>query len=255
MALPGWGSPASVVQIHAALEGAALLFFAALVVFDILAHLNKGREVILERIGLICFGIAVLAEIVAFPYSRRNDALSAQATHDADKRIAELNKEAQDAQKETEQLRKDAEGLKKQAEDERSARTKLEGEIQPRTLSKTQIADLRRLLHPLAGTNVDLMSYPGDAEAVRLGLQLGSIFTEERLNVQGGLGRALGSADAVTIGVQIYAPASESDRRQTLFSALHDGAGLEMARTQPTSGPGTPIVVLIGVKPLPQSAK
>ncbi len=63
MALPGWYSLPSVVDIHATLEGIAVAFFVALVVFDVLAHLNKKRELLLERIALVCFAIAVLAEV------------------------------------------------------------------------------------------------------------------------------------------------------------------------------------------------
>lgn len=99
MALPGWGSLTSVVSIHSSLEGWALVFFALLVVFDVWAHLDKKHELILERVGLICFGDAILAEILAYPYSRRNEFLSNEAARDAERRIALLNKEAGDARK------------------------------------------------------------------------------------------------------------------------------------------------------------
>jgi len=105
--LLGWNSLSSVIEIHASLEGAALISFAALVVFDVLAHLNKKREILFERIGLVCFGIAVLAEICAYPYSRRIDTLSAEATAAAEGKIAALNKEAGDARRDGEQLKKD----------------------------------------------------------------------------------------------------------------------------------------------------
>jgi hypothetical protein len=89
MALPGWESPSSVVTIHATLEASALIFFAALVVFDVSAHLNKRQELVLERLGLVCFGIAVLAEILAYPYSRRNDFLSEEITKQISARLAD----------------------------------------------------------------------------------------------------------------------------------------------------------------------
>jgi len=46
--------------------------------FDVLAHRtdDKTKERVLERIALYLFGIAVLAEIVAYPYGQRNDTLS-----------------------------------------------------------------------------------------------------------------------------------------------------------------------------------
>jgi hypothetical protein len=74
-----WDNLDAVRQLHSFLEGWALIFFALLVLFDALAHLaeeNKPRAKILERIGLVCFAVAVLAECLAYPYSLRNDTLS-----------------------------------------------------------------------------------------------------------------------------------------------------------------------------------
>jgi hypothetical protein len=97
MALPGWYSLSSVLEIHATLEGIAVAFFVALVVFDVAAHLDKKHEIILERVALFCFAIAVLGEVCAYPYSRRIDSLSKDAAEVTDGRIAVLNKEAGDA--------------------------------------------------------------------------------------------------------------------------------------------------------------
>ena len=55
------------------------MFFALLVLFDVLAHVYEDRQrraKFCERIGLWCFGVAVLAEIVAYPYGQRNDTMS-----------------------------------------------------------------------------------------------------------------------------------------------------------------------------------
>jgi hypothetical protein len=75
-----WSSIDSVRSVHSTLEGGAIVFFALLVLFDVLAHLSddthKERAKRFERIGLCCFGVAVLAELIAYPYSRRNDELS-----------------------------------------------------------------------------------------------------------------------------------------------------------------------------------
>jgi hypothetical protein len=87
MIFPDWNSLESVRSAHSDLEGAALVFFALLVVFDVLAHFaeeNKIRGRLFEKIGLCCFAVAVLAEIVAYPYGQRNDALSAQIIRSLD---------------------------------------------------------------------------------------------------------------------------------------------------------------------------
>jgi hypothetical protein len=56
----------------------ALLFFALLVLFDVLAHLSKddGRKSVLDKMALGFFAVAVLAEVIAYPYGQRNDTLS-----------------------------------------------------------------------------------------------------------------------------------------------------------------------------------
>ena len=78
--IPDWNSLDSVRRAHSDLEAAALVFFALLVLFDILAHLSTDdkKKTLLEKIGLCCFAIAVLAEVVAYPYGQRNDTLSGQ---------------------------------------------------------------------------------------------------------------------------------------------------------------------------------
>jgi hypothetical protein len=75
-------------------------FFAALVLFEVAAHLatDHNRENTLDKIGLVCFAIAVIAEICAYPYSRRNDEFSGLE-------IASLNIDASAARLETETLK------------------------------------------------------------------------------------------------------------------------------------------------------
>jgi hypothetical protein len=137
MALPGWNNPSFVQSIHSSLEGAALLFFAALVLFDVMSHFAERASAAkyLERFGLACFGVAILAEIFAYPYSRRNDELTSM-------KIAELNLEADKAMERASlaneranKIAKDSEGLKKQAEDERLARARIEKSMEWRHLS------------------------------------------------------------------------------------------------------------------------
>ena len=76
--IPDWNSLDSVRRAHSHLEAVALAFFALLVLFDVLAHLSKdeSRKTLFEKIGLCFFAVAVVAEIAAYPYGQRNDALS-----------------------------------------------------------------------------------------------------------------------------------------------------------------------------------
>lgn len=124
--LPDWNSLDSVRRAHSDLEFAAIVFFALLVVFDVLAHFaeeNKKRETLLERIGLCFFAVAVLSEMAAYRYGQRNDALSAQV-------IVSLDAKAQDASDKADHAKTTADGAKIKADaagvDADQAQTKAE---------------------------------------------------------------------------------------------------------------------------------
>jgi hypothetical protein len=65
--LPGWDSSTAVSKIHENLEFAALVFFGALVALESIAHFEPPRHKLIQRIGLACFGFAVLMEFIAYP--------------------------------------------------------------------------------------------------------------------------------------------------------------------------------------------
>lgn len=99
ISIPDWNSLDSVRHAHSELEAAALVFFALLVLFDVLAHLSKDekRTTLLEKIGLGFFAVAVLAEVVAYPYGQRNDTLSAQVIGSLDAKSREASTNASNA--------------------------------------------------------------------------------------------------------------------------------------------------------------
>jgi hypothetical protein len=102
VALPGWYSLPSVVDIHATVEGIAVL----------------------------------LAEVVAYPYSRRIDTLSKEASVTTEGRIAALNKEAGDARKragEAESTGKQL-GVELELEKQKTARFQKEADVARLTL-------------------------------------------------------------------------------------------------------------------------
>jgi hypothetical protein len=97
--LPNWNSLDSVRRVHSDLEFAAIIFFALLAFFDVLAHLSedKKKEKILEKIGLTFFALAVLAEFVAYPYGQRNDTLSANIIGSLDVKASDAESKAESA--------------------------------------------------------------------------------------------------------------------------------------------------------------
>src|ERR1700758_831230 len=97
--IPDWKSLESVRSAHNDFEGAALIFFAVLVVSEALAHLtnDEKRARMFDRIGIVFFAIAVLAEIAAFPYGQRNDTLSEQLIGSLDNKARQPSNNASKA--------------------------------------------------------------------------------------------------------------------------------------------------------------
>ena len=68
--LQDWNSLDSVRRANSDLEGAALVFFALLVVSEAMAHISKDEKkesTFSDALGIACFFVAVLSEIVAYP--------------------------------------------------------------------------------------------------------------------------------------------------------------------------------------------
>ena len=97
--IPDWNSLDSVRHTHNELEAIALLFFALLVVLDVTAHLSEEgkKKMLLEKFALGFFAIAVLSEIVAYPYGQRNDTLSEQIIGSLDTKAREASANASGA--------------------------------------------------------------------------------------------------------------------------------------------------------------
>jgi hypothetical protein len=147
----GWNSMETVQSVHAWLEGGALVFFAGLVVFDVLAHLKTGNEKQFEKIGLVCFAVAIFMEIIAYPYSRKYDQLASM-------RIAELNEHASANEKEAALLRK-------VAQDESLARLRLEAELAWRRISKESQSTTASRLARLSSQMAQISYSAADLEA------------------------------------------------------------------------------------------
>lgn len=103
-----------------------------------LAHLNEKHKTLFERIALVCFGVAVLAEVCAYPYSRRTDALSKEANIATDGRIAALNRDAGDANERSKHLEASNMqlGIDLEAEKQKTARFQREAEEARLALAK-----------------------------------------------------------------------------------------------------------------------
>ena len=192
MFIPGWNSLDSVRRVHGDLELIALVFFALLVLFEVLAFLEKEhtKKILLEKIVLWFFAVAVLAELIAYPYGQRNDTLSGQeigsldikaqrAADNASKAVADSStaisqakdaagaaatakKEADAVAKETARIRGTVEVVGKKAEQINQAL----GEAQY-FLGSPELRDpekLRKDLAPFKGKSAIFKSYKNDGD-------------------------------------------------------------------------------------------
>jgi hypothetical protein len=79
--LPDWNSLDSVRNAHSHLELWAIWLFVILVVCDVVAHfIEDDRKELAKRFvrfGLLCFALALVAELFAYRYGQRSDELSA----------------------------------------------------------------------------------------------------------------------------------------------------------------------------------
>lgn len=258
--IPDWTSLESVRNAHGLLEGGALIFFAALVVFDVLAHLYEDehmeRAKLFERIGLCCFAVAILAEAAAFPYSRRNDFLSDQENAAQKREIAMLENS-------TQRLKTDAEIAHKQAEDEATARVKIEARVAWRRLTKRQEEEIGSSLgHRFSNQGVSLWYGAGDTESSWFAADIAdALRTAQTLRVyppagllslqeSGRLGQPIKRAET---GVIVQT--TKDDRSRSLANAIVRELTVRgfdaMRQTDPPFDPNPTPQVWVNVEPRP----
>ena len=194
-----WNSLDSVRKIHSRLEFWAIVFFMLLVFADTLALRYEEKHPARSRrfagIGLWVFGIAVLMELVAYPFGQRNDTLAEQANAQQQQSIAILQAEAGDAkariadaearattaeaQVATAKAASDAASAKAEsfrldiaraneraadatqtAEADRLARIKMEQQLKARSLTEEQQRRFVASIKPFAGTPYELAVNP-----------------------------------------------------------------------------------------------
>jgi hypothetical protein len=231
----------------------------------------------LERIGLICFGVAVLAEVCAYPYSRRGDTLSSQAN-------AALNKEAGDARREAgsaieragkaardageandraSKNEKEAATLRKRAEDEAMARVRIEARVAWRRLTAQQKADIGSALGGrFSNQGVSFWYSAGDtesswfaadlAEAVQAARTL-RVYPPGAVMTMMESGRLGGPIRRTETGVRVQSTRDERSR-QLADAIIHELTvrGFDAARqTDPSFDPSPVPQVWVNVDPRP----
>jgi hypothetical protein len=163
---PDWNSLDSVRHTHSGLEAAALVFFALLVVCEALAQLSDDKKIErrFDKVGIVFFAIAVLAEIAAYPYGQRNDTLSGQVIVSLDAKSKEALANASSALTKSDAAEKKADGAKEAAgeahdrvRDVGNRADKLEARLAWRTLTPRQQEFIATKLRSLAPQDVDIV--------------------------------------------------------------------------------------------------
>jgi hypothetical protein len=186
-----WNSLDSMRQAHRFFELAAIIFFALLMLFDVLAHLaedtNKNRARYLERIGLVCFGIAIMSEVITYEYSKKNDALSSneirslgtisnkarldaadavRSAKDAKALIGTAVDDSHEATKSVQQVSRDALVLKSTIGALSTKASRIEQQLAWRDIDEDATKRIARRLTPFAGQLFDMTALDTDPESV-----------------------------------------------------------------------------------------
>jgi hypothetical protein len=199
--LPDWNSLESVRHAHSSLEAGALVFFALLVLFDVLAHLsedkNKDRARLFEKIGLCFFAVAILAEIGAYPYGQRNDKLSADIIGSLSEKAGQAETKAKKALADSETaLTKTGEATTKAdaagaSADKAMQKAREAGEYAtPRSISDKQAALIRKRIQSLKGHKIVFFGNFNDTEISDFANRLGAILNNGIMDVSAGVWQA-----------------------------------------------------------------
>lgn len=258
---PDWNSLDSVRRAHSDLEANGLIFFALLVIAEVLAHAtrNEKRKHLFETIGIWVFAIAVVSEIAGYPYGQRNDALSEQVIRSLDK-LATNAKDASgialatsahasavsdEAIGKADKAEKTADSLDTRMD---AASTKLDGleeRLAWRTISPQQYATFGKALLPFANSKVVVFVFDNeDLEAKTFAADLMHFFHDA----------AKWEPVLNDTNVSVPLPTGLTCQADTDTPAGRALCGLMEkygAKIVPTKIPGYVGVIRIGIKPPP----
>ncbi len=159
--LPVWNSAESVKIAHFQLENASEIFFVLLLLFEVAAIFWKPWATLLGVVGLVCFGLAIVAEHYASVYgARQNELHDADIGRDFEKRIKYARESASAEQ------RAEVEKLNHDAELANIAIQNLQNQSRVRVITSKQREYLIEKLKPLAPHRIKVISIRGDSEAV-----------------------------------------------------------------------------------------
>jgi hypothetical protein len=255
--MPDWDSLDSVRKAHSSLELWSIWLFAGLVVFDVVAHLIEDRHRSIakwiERVGLLCFAFAVVAELAAYKYGQRNDALSEQVIFSLDAKAknalvdassaltkaGEANTKSQAADSTAGDAQRKVEAVRREADRIGGTLSMAVGLINARRVERGDklAAEFDRRFN---GRKIQLVSYAGDIEGWTLCQQLLNVAKEAKMIPEDICGKAWFTNPLIT-PLSITAP--NWDDEQSIAMAL-----LNSGHIGSTGTIGPNLIIFVGVK-------
>jgi hypothetical protein len=124
-------------------------------------------------------------------------------------------------------LRRDLANTNERAAKAERDTAQLEAAVAGRRLTAKQIADIAESLRRFAGRELFITSYSGDAEAVRLGLQIKDAIEQSGIHISDQLGRTIATGGGVSFGVSISGWENDHDLMDAVSAALRDQAAIQ----------------------------
>ena len=168
-----------------------------------------------------------------------------------------------DAEERAGNLEKKAGELNKAAEDERSARIKLEAQVNPRRLSAAERNDISKSLKPFAGKTVGIATYMQDAEAMILAVQIGNAIGGAKILIHNRIGSFEATGFPLMMSVVVDKNSSDKKLEFALVKALKTKGKLATFDDDVAFGEGSRMYmppgpthedafIFVGVKPIDQ---
>jgi hypothetical protein len=188
---------------------------------------KKSQHRICEAMVIVGVAGEFFADGGIYAFSKRLQAIS-------NAEVADLNVEAGDARERAGRAEKSA--------------AELLAQIQPRELTAKQQREIGDAMRHFTRRGVSLLSYPGDAEAYNLGIQIDSALEYARFLPGNNLAAAPAGDKPPMTGVRISGPPSETFFVQALASSLRNIGKLKGVMTVSAQARES-VVIFVGAKP------
>jgi hypothetical protein len=152
------------------------------------ANSVSGYHKFFEVAGIVCLGVLVIFEALAYVYGHRKDELTdaAQAAKEAqaralvtqhDKQISAFGSQLSDAEKTAQEFQEKSARAEEKVNELEQKQREVQKRVEARTISPQQRAKLIPAFKPLAGSTLRFFRYSGNGEALQYANTIGEALT------------------------------------------------------------------------------